>query len=392
MPNYLRYILFFFIALTIFSSIHYYIWRRLFKNTGLPDFWEKFSLYIIFTLLIYFIFAQFLSRMIPFNYSLPFLWLAYLWIGTMLLIFICLVFVDVIRFIIFIFSKIFIPSNSEIDLERRQLISQITASGVSIAVAAASGISVFNYLSKPIVKKLNISLNGLPQIFDGFRIVQISDLHVGQLMTKATLQEVVQQVNDLNPDLIAITGDLVDGSLDKLSNVIAPIKDFSAQYGVFFVTGNHEYFNGAEKWIAEIKNLGITVLENENVKIERNTDSFILAGVNDHEASRFGNKHAADLNKALSQSNNNNVVLLAHQPIAANAAAEYNVDLVLSGHTHGGQIWPINYLVYLQQPYIKGLYSYKNTQIYVNQGTGCWGPPMRLGTQNEITEITLMAV
>jgi len=392
MPSPLMTILFFCIALTILSLIHYYIWRKLFRNTGLPKYLKKLSLYILITLLLFFIFAQILSRVLPFNYSIPFLWLAYLWIGIMLLIFICLVFIDVIRFIVFIFSKIFISSNSEIDLERRQFISQITASGVSITVAAVSGISVFNYLSKPIVKKLNISLNGLPSTFNGFKIVQISDLHVGQLMTQATLQKVVQQVNDLNPDLIAITGDLVDGSIDKLSSEITPIKDFSAPHGVFFVTGNHEYYSGAEKWIEEIRSLGITVLENENVKIKINNDSFTLAGVNDHEASRFGNKHAADFKKALSQSNNNNVVLLAHQPIAAKEIADYNVDLVLSGHTHGGQIWPIHYLVYLNQHFVKGLHRYKKTQIYVNQGTGCWGPPMRLGTQNEITEITLMAV
>ncbi len=138
--------------------------------------------------------------------------------------------------------------------------------------------------------------------------------------------------------------------------------------------------------------MGITVLNNENRKIKKGNDYFYLAGVSDPEGKRFGNRHAADFKKALSGlENNRKKILLAHQPIAVQKASEFGTDLVLAGHTHGGQVWPFNYFVYLQQPYLKGFYGYKGTRLYVNQGTGCWGPPIRLGSQNEITQITLDA-
>ena len=210
------------------------------------------------------------------------------------------------------------------------------------------------------------------------------------MMTKTGLKEVVDRVNTLNPDLIVITGDLVDGSTDKLLGEISSIKDLKAEMGVYFVTGNHEYYSGVLKWAYEIEKLGIKVLNNETVKINRGNDFIYLSGVTDHEAKRFGKEHAADFKKTFSGlQEGKKKILLAHQPIAVKEASEYGVDLVLSGHTHGGQIWPFNYLVYLQQPYLKGLYKFNNTKLYVTQGTGCWGPPMRLGSFNEITEIVL---
>jgi predicted MPP superfamily phosphohydrolase len=307
-----------------------------------------------------------------------------------MLLFFSLLSIDIIKLFLYIYSKINVPKDIVVDSSRRQFIINFLTLGVSAGVLVASGISVFNYLSKPIVTKIKFSLNSLPKIFNGYRIVQISDLHVGQLMTKSKLKEIVELVNELNPDLIAITGDLVDGSLELLSKEITPIKDLKAKDGVYFVTGNHEYYNGVEEWVKEIKSLGVNVLNNENTKILNGSDSFYLVGINDFDAKRFGEKFAPNLSKALSGINNNeNVVLLAHQPLAVKEAAEFGVDLVLSGHTHGGQIWPFNYLVSLQQKFLKGFYQYKNTKLYVNQGTGCWGPPMRLGSENEITEITL---
>ncbi len=210
-------------------------------------------------------------------------------------------------------------------------------------------------------------------------------------MTGERLTEIVAQVNSLKPDLIAITGDLVDGTVDKLLHEVTSLKDLTAENGVYFVTGNHEYYSGVHDWTREIEKMGIKVLNNENVTIKKENESLYLAGVTDHEAKRFVKDHASDFKKALyGLARDKKKILLAHQPIAVKEAAEYGADLVLAGHTHGGQVWPFKYLVYLQQPYVKGFHQYKNTKLYINQGTGCWGPPLRLDSYNEITEMVLV--
>ncbi len=390
MSKTLSFILFFSIVTIVVGSIHYYFWIKLIRNTGMPQLWKNIGISVLVVLLLYLLTAMLSSQYLSTKYSQPLLWIAYLWMGIMMLLFITLLFTDLIKVVFYFYSKFTISKEFAVDIERRQFISGLIALGTSAIVLIASGISVINYYSKPFVNKIQITLRGLPKIFNGFKIVQISDLHIGQLMTRSKLEEIVQQVNSLKPDLIAITGDLVDGSIRLLSNEVTPIKNLKAKKGIFFVTGNHEYYSGVENWISEIEKFGIKVLNNENIKINDGNDSFYIAGVNDHEAKRFGEKHAADFNKTLSGlDKNRKVILLAHQPIAVREAAEYGVDLVLSGHTHGGQIWPFNYLVYFQQPYIKGFYTYKKTKLFVNQGTGCWGPPMRLGTKNEITEVIL---
>jgi len=268
--------------------------------------------------------------------------------------------------------------------------SGFIASGASVLVASASYFGIKNYYKSAVVVKLKVLLSGLPEKFTGFKIVQISDLHIGQMMTTLKVKEIVDIVNSLKPDLIAITGDLVDGSVNKLLNEIMPLKNLKATKGIYFVTGNHEYYSGVESWLSEIKKMGITILYNENIKIKKGNEFIYLAGVTDREAKKFGAKHAADFNKTFSgMEKNKKKILLAHQPIDVKKASIYGTDLVLAGHTHGGHIWPFHYFVYLQQPYLKGLYEYNNTKLYVNQGTGCWGPPLRLGSFNEITEIIL---
>jgi hypothetical protein len=190
--------------------------------------------------------------------------------------------------------------------------------------------------------------------------------------------------------MIVITGDLVDGSVEELAQHVAPLADLRSQYGTYFVTGNHEYYSGVDQWCAYLTNIGVHVLRNERVSITNSSDeSFDLAGVDDWSSRRFP---AEDLDTALAgRDPDKTLILLAHQPAAAHVAAAQGVDLQLSGHTHGGQIWPFNYLVPLQQPYTQGLYRHGNTQtqVYVSAGTGFWGPPMRLGTSAEITLITL---
>jgi predicted MPP superfamily phosphohydrolase len=245
-------------------------------------------------------------------------------------------------------------------------------------------------LARLAVRRLEIELPRLPEALAGTKIVQITDIHVGPTIGRSFIEELVRRCNALEPDVVAITGDLVDGSVDQLGEAVAPLAELKARHGVFFVTGNHEYYSGAEEWVAELRRLGVRVLRNERVSIGHGEHSFDLAGIDDHHAHGMAPGHGPDLPRALAgRDPGRELVLLAHQPAAVREAARHGVGLQLSGHTHGGQIWPFSYLVRLQQPYLAGLAREGDTQIYVSCGTGYWGPPMRLNAPAEITEIIL---
>jgi hypothetical protein len=230
----------------------------------------------------------------------------------------------------------------------------------------------------------------LPKALDGLTIAQLSDVHIGPSLGSRFLKDVVRTVNELSPDLVAITGDLVDGSVEQLGGIVAELANLQSRHGTFFVTGNHEYYSGAQSWCDELSSLGIRVLRNERVAIEQDGHGFDLAGIDDAQAARFGNGHGADLGRAiLGRDPTRELVLLAHQPKAVVEAQEHGVGLQLSGHTHGGQLWPFNWLVKLQQPVVAGLEMIGKTWIYVSCGTGYWGPPMRLGAPAEVTQIVL---
>jgi len=220
-------------------------------------------------------------------------------------------------------------------------------------------------------------------------------MHVGGLLGREFVERVVHTANAIEPDLVAIVGDLVDGTVEQLRPALASLSSLRARHGVFFVTGNHEYYtrSGARAWMDEVDRMGIRVMRNERVVIGTEREGFDLAGVSDHGASRFPDDGPGEnIPMALAgRDPSRAVVLLAHQPIAIHQAARLGVDLQLSGHTHGGQIWPWGALVRLQQPFIRGLHRVGDTQLYVSCGTGYWGPPMRLGAPAEITEIVLRA-
>jgi predicted MPP superfamily phosphohydrolase len=240
---------------------------------------------------------------------------------------------------------------------------------------------------------VEIPLPRLASTHDGLTLIQLTDLHIGPTIGRESLAALVATTNAVNPDIVAITGDLVDGSVEDLRESVAPLGDLSAKYGVYFVTGNHEYFSGATAWVAELGRLGIRVLRNERVTIGQGADAFHLAGVDDRSAARYpADGHREDLEKALGNRDPQRaVVLLAHQPRTVLDAALYGVDLQISGHTHGGQIWPFGALVRLQQRFLAGLGRHKDTLIYVSRGTGYWGPPMRLAAPAEITQLVLRA-
>jgi len=242
------------------------------------------------------------------------------------------------------------------------------------------------------VKRVEVPIDGLPEALHGYSIAQISDVHVGPTIKRPYLNAIVNRVNALDADAIAVTGDLVDGSVQRLALHTEPLARLSAPDGAFFVTGNHEYYSGAEEWIAELRRLGLTVLLNQHVVRQRGGASLMIAGVADYSAHHFNPAHRSDpvLAAAGAPPDLAVKILLAHQPRSAPAAAEAGFDLQLSGHTHGGQFFPWNLFVPLQQPFVAGLHRVRRLWVYTSRGTGYWGPPKRFGAPSEITLVKLV--
>jgi predicted MPP superfamily phosphohydrolase len=268
-----------------------------------------------------------------------------------------------------------------------------SAVAVPALALAATALGFWNARRTAAVVTVEIPLAGLPAPLQGFRIVQISDIHVGPTIRARYVEGIVEAVNRLQPDLVAITGDLVDGSVAELAAQVAPLGRLASSYGSYFVTGNHEYYSGVQPWLAELERLGIKVLHNEHVVIERGGAQLVLAGVTDYNAGHFDESHRSDPQAALAGAPLASAarVLLAHQPRSAAAAAQAGFDLQLSGHTHGGQFLPWNFFVRFQQPFTAGLHRLGRMWVYVSRGTGYWGPPKRFGAPSEITEIRLIA-
>jgi predicted MPP superfamily phosphohydrolase len=242
------------------------------------------------------------------------------------------------------------------------------------------------------VKKVSIPLRDLPPALEGFTIAQISDIHVGTSIKRGYVDAIVDAVNALDADLIAVTGDLVDGAVQDLAPHTAPLARLKARHGSFFVTGNHEYYSGAPAWIEEFKRLGLRVLLNEHIVLRHRGEPLVIAGVTDFSSGHFDSAQPSDPAAAVAgaPSNAGAKILLAHQPRSAAAAAQAGFDLQLSGHTHGGQFWPWNLFVRLQQPFTAGLHRLNTLWVYTNRGTGYWGPPNRFGVPSEITLLRLV--
>ncbi len=244
----------------------------------------------------------------------------------------------------------------------------------------------------PRIVDVDVPISRLPPALHGFLITQITDVHVGPTIRRAFVERLVQRVNSLSADLIAVTGDLVDGSVEQLTTHTEPLSKLSARHGAYFVTGNHEYYSGEPAWTEEIRRLGLTVLQNQHVVLEHDGASLVLAGVNDIGAHHFDAAQRSDPAAALAGApiDAGARILLAHQPSSAHAAANAGYDLQISGHTHGGQFWPWNLFVRFFQPFTAGLHRLRNLRVYVSRGTGYWGPPNRFGVPAEITRIRLV--
>jgi predicted MPP superfamily phosphohydrolase len=266
----------------------------------------------------------------------------------------------------------------------------VTAGAVALGTA---GTGAYFANSSPVVRRVPVTLAGLDPALDGLRIVTFADGHLSATYGGRRFERLVELVNAQRPDVVAIVGDLVDGEVSELREEVAPLADLVSEQGVFFVTGNHEYFVDTQAWLRHLPTLGVNVLRNERVAIRRGAATFDLAGIDDRTAASSGVPgHGADLDAALDgRDDATPVVLLAHQPVMAEQARVAGVGLQLSGHTHGGQLWPFDYMIRLDQPAVEGLSRHGDTQLYVTSGAGYWGPPMRIGARPEVTVMQLRA-
>ena len=283
-----------------------------------------------------------------------------------------------------------------------QAFRALSAEAVPLLGLLATLLGFWNARRTAAVVRVDVPLAGLPAALQGFTMVQLSDVHVGPTIRQAYLRRIVDRVNALGADLVAITGDLVDGKVGELGRHVVPLADLQSRHGTFFVTGNHEYYSGAHAWIVELRRLGLTVLMNEHVvlkhgelsgsDLDKVSAELVLAGVTDFSAHHFDEAHRSDPAAALFGAPPDVIrVLLAHQPRSAAAAAKAGFDLQLSGHTHGGQFWPWNLFVRFQQPFTSGLRRLDALWVYTSRGTGYWGPPKRFGAPSEITLLRLVA-
>ena len=375
---------------SVTGLIDYYLWVRLVRSPDLAPTWQRYGTIGAFAVALLVPLGLFASPFMPRWGETLVATLAYGWMGVAIILFFLLAGSELLRLALHVGASV---AGAPIDEARRTFLSRMIAAGAAGLGLILSGWGLASALGEVSIHRVRVPLRRLPRELDGFRIAQLTDVHIGPTLGREWLAGIVATVQAEKPDLVVITGDLVDGSVSELRDHVAPLAFLSAPYGVYFVTGNHEYYSGVEEWIEELSRLGIRVLRNERVCIgEEGGACFDLAGVDDWSAKRHGNGHGADLGRALAgREPSRELLLLAHQPKQIEEAREHGVGLQLSGHTHGGQIFPWGYFVRIDQPFVRGLSQAGDTHIYVSSGTGYWGPPMRVGAPPEIALLELIA-
>jgi predicted MPP superfamily phosphohydrolase len=280
---------------------------------------------------------------------------------------------------------LFFNSAEQFDgLERRLFL------GVGLFSLATAAAGTKTAVEGPVVESVEVPLKGLPEEFNGLKIVQISDLHVGPTIDRDYAQRVVELTMARKPDLIVLTGDMIDGYPEELRHHLEPLRQLQATHGVFYCAGNHEYYWGIDQWLQEFRQMGFVVLVNESRRIQRGTAEICVGGLGDLRAHQFKNEHRSDGAKTFAGVPRDiTKILLAHQPGSYPHALDQGVHLQLSGHTHGGQFFPFSIFVALTHKFYRGLYFHQDLWVYTNRGTGYWGPPQRFGIPPEITEIRL---
>lgn len=397
-------------VLAAFAALHWYAWRRLVRDTTAGPGFARRAGTVVFVAAPLTMFAALVAERTgaPFLLQRVLAWPGFLWMALSLYLLLALIVGELARPLLrrWVERKERVEAAPEGEKaapapapatapepapekkitapSRRLFVSRIVG-GTAAAVAAGTvGYGTYGVLRGPKVKRVTVPLAKLPRAAHGFRIAVVSDIHLGPILGRGFTQRVVDTVNATQPDLIAVVGDLVDGSVEHLAPAAAPLAGMRARHGAYFVTGNHEYFSGAEQWVDHVRELGLHPLRNARTELP----GFDLAGVDDVAGEDEGK--GPDFAKALGDRDRSRAsVLLAHQPVVIHDAVEHGVDLQLSGHTHGGQLWPGNLIADLANPTLAGLERYGDTQLYVTRGAGAWGPPVRVGAPSDITVVEL---
>ena len=319
-------------------------------------------------------------------------WVAFIGMGFLSFIFIGLLLRDLGWSGLGLIERL-LPGESTLrptDPDRRRFLLGAFNTALLGLTGVAGSVGIWAARHVPDVREVVVPIDNLPEALQGYRIVQITDLHVGPTIREDYVAGVVERIAGLNADLIAVTGDMVDGAPADLEPLMQPLSRMPSKDGVYFCTGNHEYYSGVQRWCAAMSRLGMTVLNNAHAIIRRGDASIMVAGVTDYRAHTMLPSHRSDAKAAVKGAPECDVrLLLAHQPKSCLAAEPVGFDLQLSGHTHGGQIFPWNFLVPLAQPFTAGLHRLGKMWVYVSRGTGYWGPPMRVGAPSEITLLLL---
>ncbi|MET0700058.1 MAG: metallophosphoesterase [Mycobacterium sp.] len=381
------------IVSALLGLMHLYLWKRLIKDTTAPGRTRRLLTAALVALMLLLVAALVLPRVIGPTESTWFAWPGYLWFAVVVYLFLILLLLEPVRLALrrWVTPK---PADVEVSsaaVNRRVFLARTTAVAAGAASVGLVGFGAATALGPPDLLRVPVRLPRLAPSFDGFRIAVVSDIHLGPLSGRAHTERIVRMINETEPDLVAIVGDLVDGTVEQLGPAAEPLQDLVSREGSFFVTGNHEYFvDDTLEWLEELERFGVHPLRNENTAIRRGAGAFTLAGVNDLSGAKKSDP--PDFDRALAgRAPSGPTVLLAHQPVQVEQAAARGVDLQLSGHTHGGQMWPFHYIVRAVQPSLAGLSAVGDTQLYVTRGAGFWGPPVRIGAPPDITVLTLQS-
>jgi len=385
------------LALAVLAGLGLYAWKRLVRDVEMPRVWRRAVSLLVLLLTVLGPLVFIYGRRTDLVRQLGATSVAYVWLGMLFYCFLWLGTVDLVRLLSRLFrrrtSTRRLDPPEAVDPGRRLFLARAAAASAIVGTGAISAYGC-REAGEILTPEIEVNLPRLPRELSGFKVAHLTDLHVGPLLRQRFLESVVQKTNALRPDLVVITGDLVDASVARLAGELAPLARLQARCGIAFVTGNHEYYNGAGEWIAFLRSKGIRVLMNERMAVGDVGPAgatFDLAGVPDHHAGRSIPEHEPDVDAAIAgRDPDRELVLLAHQPRSFARARGRGVGLQLSGHTHGGQLWPFGVLVSIYQPWIAGLHRADDgTQVYVSRGTGFWGPPMRVGCPAEIASLVL---
>ncbi|MFB9726376.1 metallophosphoesterase [Haloechinothrix salitolerans] len=397
--------------------VHVYLWRRLIHDTMPRGTGRRIATLTLVTMVVLMLAALMFATRIDPDIGQWLAWPGYLWLALFFYLLLALLVLEVPRFALRRWARGG-PSDGSTSgsrapgrstpptdvepiatgpgaataptLDRRRVLARGSAAIAGLTAAGLVGYGTTVALGPPSVTRVPIALRKLDPRVAGCRIALISDIHLGPILGRSFTQRIVDMINAEDVDAVGIAGDLVDGSVDDLADAAAPLAGLRSTHGTFFVTGNHEYYSGYQDWVDFLPDLGITVLRNDRTEITHNGGTFDLAGINDATAYQF--QDPGDVSAALAgRDPERAVVLLAHQPVDLEDAVAHDVDLMLAGHTHGGQLTPFELLVTLQQGAVAGMYQRGGTKMYVTRGAGFWGPPVRVGAPPDITIVELRA-